>query len=240
MKGLKIMRKHILIVDDESPMRELLSLYLRQEDYEIDESSNGTEAIEKIRERSYSLILLDIMMPGMGGFEVCREIRRISQVPIIMLTARNHLTDKVSGLRIGADDYITKPFERDELLARIEAVSRRGIEKERAEERKDMLRFNDLIMNKSTHQVFYGKKEISLTPKEYAILQLFLLNKGRVFSRDDVLGLIWGHDYFGDYRTVDSHIKNLRDKLSQAGIPGHNVIKTVWGVGYKCNESTKD
>jgi two-component system, OmpR family, response regulator ResD len=234
------MGKHILIVDDEAPMRELLRLYLKKEGYEIEESTTGIDAINKIREKTYSIVLLDIMMPGMGGFEVCREVRQFSQVPIIMLTARNQLTDKVTGLRIGADDYITKPFEREELLARIEAVSRRGIGKDIAEEKKDILRFNDLIMKKSTHQVFYVEKELSLTPKEYAILQLFLLNKGRVFSRDDVLGLIWGHDYIGDYRTVDTHIKNLRDKLTEAGIPGQNVIKTVWGVGYKCNESTKD
>lgn len=233
-------KSRLLIIDDEAPMRELLRLYLKNEGYEIDESTNGVDAINKIREKTYAIVLLDIMMPGMGGFEVCREVRQFSQVPIIMLTARNQLTDKVTGLRIGADDYITKPFERDELLARIEAVSRRGKEKDITEEKKDVLRFGDLIMKKSTHQVFYIGKEISLTPKEYAILQLFLLNKGRVFSRDDVLGLIWGYDYIGDYRTVDTHIKNLRDKLSEAGIPGQNVIKTVWGVGYKCNENTKD
>lgn len=232
--------KKILIVDDEAPMRELLNLNLRREGYITEESVTGIEAIKKIKENTYSIILLDIMMPGMGGFEICREVRQFSQVPIIMLTARNQLSDKVTGLRLGADDYITKPFEQEELLARIESVSRRGGEDKVLEEVKDLLRLNELVLNQRTRQVFYLNTELLLTPKEFSILQLFLLNKGRVFSRDDILGLIWGHDYYGDYRAVDSHIKNLREKLSEAGIPGQDVIKTVWGVGYKCNENFKE
>jgi two-component system response regulator ResD len=234
------MSKHILIVDDEAPMRELLSLYLRKEGFRIDEATTGIEGIQKIRENDYSMILLDIMMPGIGGFEVCREVRDFSRVPIIMLTARNQLSDKVSGLRLGADDYITKPFDQEEVLARIEAVLRRGKVNEYMEENKDILHLNNLTLNMSTHQVFYLHKEILLTPKEFGILQLFLLNKSRVFSRDDILGLLWGHDYFGDYRAVDNHIKNLREKLNDAGLMGQEVIKTVWGVGYKCNEINKD
>lgn len=224
----------ILIVDDEAPMRELLQMYLTSVGYRVDEAKNGLEAMKKIKEASYSIVLLDIMMPVMDGFEVCAEIRKISQVPVIMLTARNQVIDKVAGLKIGADDYITKPFDQEELLARIEAILRRnGLSNQELTEVKDMLHYHDLVMNRAAHQVFHLENELSLTPKEYAILELFLLNRNRVFSRDDILELVWGYDYIGDYRSVDTHVKHLRDKLTDAGISGQSVIKTVWGVGYK-------
>lgn len=232
MRGARMEDIRILIVDDATPMRELLQLNLKKEGYVADEASNGIEAIKKIKEKSYSLVLLDVMMPEMDGFEVCGKIRNISQVPIIMLTARTHTIDKVEGLRLGADDYITKPFEQVELLARIEAVLRRyggGDQKLNG----NTLSFNGLVMKKEAHQVFYLEKELSLTPKEYAILELVLLNRNRVFSRDDILELVWGYDFIGDYRGVDTHVKHLRDKLTEAGISGQSVIKTVWGVGYK-------
>lgn len=228
-------RSPILIVDDESPMIELLSLYLKQAGYEVKECLSGKEAISLIKNNDYLLVILDIMMSDMGGFEVCRIVREYSNVPIIMLTARNQLNDKVFGLRLGADDYITKPFEKEELLARIEVVVRREMQNNLVTD-KDIITFENLVLNKVSHQVFVSEVELDLTPKEFAILQLFLMNKGRVFSRDDVLSFIWGHDFLGDYRTVDTHIKNLREKLSSVGIPGQKVIKTVWGVGYKFNE----
>ena len=227
MKGIRI-----LIVEDEAPMRELLQLHLKKEGYVVDEAINGIEAIKKIEETSYSIVLLDVMMPEMDGFEVCRRIRKVSQVPVIMLTARTQTLDKVEGLKIGADDYLTKPFEQEELFARIEAVLRRyGVDDQ--ESRGNTLFLNGLVMKRNAHQVFYLEKELSLTPKEYAILELLLLNRNRVFSRDDILELVWGYDFIGDYRGVDTHVKHLRDKLTEAGISGQSVIKTVWGVGYK-------
>jgi two-component system, OmpR family, response regulator ResD len=230
--------KWVLIVDDEEPMRELLRLYLMSEGYLIDDCINGIEAISKVKRNSYDLMILDVMMPEMNGYEVCKEVRTFSSLPIIMLTARNQVVDKVQGLRIGADDYITKPFEQEELIARIEAIFRREkllIEKKKKTD-KEVLSFEGLKLIKNDHQVFYLDKEVILTPKEFAILQLFLSNKGRVYTRDDILELIWGNSYMGDYRSVDTHIKNLRDKLTDSGISGQKVIKTVWGVGYKCNE----
>ncbi len=224
----------ILVIDDETPMRELLHMYLTSAGYVVDEANNGLHAIKKIKDKSYSIVLLDIMMPGMDGFDVCNEIRKISQVPVIMLTARNQVIDKVAGLKIGADDYITKPFDQEELLARVEAILRRnGMNNQELTGVKDRLHFHDLVMKREEHQVFYLENEVSLTPKEYAILELFLLNQKRVFSRDDILELVWGYDYIGDYRSVDTHVKHLRDKLTDAGIAGQSVIKTVWGVGYK-------
>ncbi|ADC49301.1 two component transcriptional regulator, winged helix family [Alkalihalophilus pseudofirmus OF4] len=222
----------ILIVEDEAPMRELLQLYLRKEGYVVDEAITGIEALEKVEKTLYSVVLLDVMMPEMDGFEVCREIRKVSQVPVIMLTARTQTLDKVKGLKIGADDYLTKPFEQEELLARVEAVLRRyGVSE--PESRGNTLFFKGLVMKRNAYQVYYNEEELSLTPKEFAILELFLLNKNRVFSRDDILELVWGYDFIGDYRGVDTHVKHLRDKLTEAGISGRSVIKTVWGVGYK-------
>lgn len=222
----------ILIVDDEAPMRELLQLHLKKEGYLVDEATNSMDAIKKIEKTFYSIVLLDVMMPEIDGFEACERIRKISQVPIIMLTARTQTLDKVKGLKIGADDYLTKPFEQEEMLARIEAVLRRYGINDR-ESRGDTMYFNGLVMKKEAHQVFYLEKELSLTPKEYSILELLLSNRNRVFSRDDILELVWGYDFIGDYRGVDTHVKHLRDKLTNAGISGQSVIKTVWGVGYK-------
>ncbi|MMZ54176.1 Transcriptional regulatory protein SrrA [compost metagenome] len=235
--------KRILIIDDEAPMRELLNLYLKAEGYTTEEASEGRSAIKKLKQTNYHLVLLDIMMPEMDGFDICREIRKFSKVPIIMLTAREQTVDKVVGLRIGADDYITKPFEQQELLARIETIFRREqffYEEKQEQKTSNELSYKDLFMNLRTHQVFYQDKELFLTPKEYAILQLFLSNKRRLFGRDDILELIWASHYIGDYRTVDTHIKNIRDKLTKAGIPGQEVIQTVWGTGYICNETSKD
>lgn len=227
-------RQIILVVDDEAPMRELLTLYLKKEGYDVEEASNGKEAIKKLKETRYSLILLDVMMPNKDGFDTCLEMREWSDVPIIMITARTQLTDKVAGLRLGADDYITKPFNQKELIARIEALLRRhNYKKQEKPKAEKTLYHKGIILNKEAHQAYYLDQELSLTPKEYAILELLLINKNRVFSRDDIFELIWGFDFIGDYRSVDSHIKHLRDKLTEAGLSGKSVIQTVWGVGYK-------
>ncbi len=235
--------KKILIVDDEEPMRELLQLYLTAEGFETDSAIDGEEAIRRLKAGTYDLILLDLMMPKMDGLDVCKWIRQVSTVPIIMLTARDETIDKVVGLKIGADDYLTKPFDRAELMARIHSLFRRGNLKPRDETperpiRKAVLTHEALHLNMQNHQVFYRDRELLLTPKEYALLKLFLSNKERIFQREDILELLWKNRTINDDRTVDTHLKNLRDKLTQAGIPGHQVIKTVWGTGFICHEDT--
>ncbi|MCL6606338.1 MAG: response regulator transcription factor [Paenibacillus sp.] len=237
----------ILIVDDEQPMQELLQLYLSNDGYHTETAVDGEMAMSLLSYTKYDLVILDLMMPKLDGFDVCKAIRNVSNVPIIMLTAREDTIDKVVGLKLGADDYMTKPFEQQELLARMESIFRR--EKYLQEDfpvanqpivsnQKIDYFYEDLRMNIQTHQVFYMDGELSLTPKEFAILRLFLSNKGRIFHREDILELLWKNRPVNDDRTVDTHIKNLRDKLSQAGIPGQDVIKTVWGTGYICNETT--
>lgn len=245
MNKLITKNRLILIVDDEEPMRQLLQLYLQADGYDTDTAADGKQALEKIRHSSYDLILLDLMMPVMDGFDVCKAIRTWSTVPIIMLTARDEMTDKIVGLKIGADDYITKPFEQYELLARMESIFRREqfllnqkpiVREESLKTSKGLLTFDQIKLDVPSHQVFYNDVELSFTPKEFAILRLFLSNKGRLFHREDMIELLWGSDQITDDRTVDTHIKNVRNKLSDAGIDGHKVIKTRWGTGYICNE----
>lgn len=245
--------KTVLIVDDEAPMRELLQLYLNAEGYSTEAAASGKEALSRISAAHYDLVILDLMMPVMDGFDVCKAIRQSSTVPIIMLTARDETVDKVVGLKIGADDYLTKPFEHQELIARMESIFRRqdfvqqqnpaipmpkqtSVQASSSLSPKSELAFRELIMNLKTHQVFFQDTEIALTPKEFSILKLFLSHKERIFQREDILELLWKTRSINDDRTVDTHIKNLREKLSQAGIPGQDVIKTIWGTGYICNE----
>lgn len=239
--------RHILIVDDEEPMRELLQLYLLADGYTADTAVDGEHALIRLQHGKYDLVLLDLMMPTLDGFDVCKAIRNVSTVPIIMLTAREEIIDKVIGLKIGADDYMTKPFEQQELLARMESIFRREqflqVEVPTSNpsvvsNRKTTFSYNGLQMNIQTYQVFYKERELSLTPKEFAILRLFLTNTGRIFHREDILELLWKTRPINDDRTVDTHIKNLREKLSKAGIPGQEVIRTVWGTGYICNETS--
>ncbi|OME75978.1 DNA-binding response regulator [Paenibacillus sp. FSL A5-0031] len=226
-------------------MRQLIQLYLQADGYDTDCASSGEEAIQTLEQFPIDLILLDVMMPRMDGFDVCTAIRKFSPVPIIMLTARESMTDKVIGLKLGADDYITKPFDQHELLARIESILRREQllnkynENTFAETKgvsKSILTFHSLRMNIQMHQVSFQEKELPLTPKEFGILRLFLSNKGRLFHREDIIELLWGTSHISDDRTVDTHIKNIRNKLNDIGIDGHKVIKTVWGTGYICHE----
>ncbi|OEF98183.1 response regulator transcription factor [Desulfuribacillus alkaliarsenatis] len=222
----------VLVVDDEAPMRKLIEIYLKKNGYSVMTMDSGLDAIQELKKNHYDIVILDVMMPEMNGFEACKLIRDFSKVPIIMLTARDQTLDKVKGLTIGADDYVTKPFEEIELLARIEAILRRS-NAEAKDDDADVLTYKDVRLDLGSHQVFYNDAEIELTPKEFQLLQTFLTNVGKVLSREKLLEIVWGYDFYGDLRTVDSHVKNLREKLRSNGIQVDELIKTVWGVGYK-------
>lgn len=224
----------ILVVDDEWNMRNLLSIYLKGDGFAVSEASTGQEAIAKIIDSNddYDFIILDIMMPNQDGFEVCKVIREHSDIPILMLSARKELQDRVEGLNLGADDYLTKPFEPEELLARIHALLRRTTNKRPVQDSSELL-FEDGLKIDYTHRTVYiGEQPVELTVKEFELFYKLASSPSRVFTRDDLLSLIWGEDYLGAERTVDSHIKNIRSKLYAAGLL-HNRIATVWGVGYK-------
>ncbi|MBO8168039.1 MAG: response regulator transcription factor [Thermoanaerobacteraceae bacterium] len=221
----------VLFADDEQKMRNLVKMYLEKEGFEVEEAADGETAISMARENDYDLIILDIMMPEQDGLSVCRSIRQFSHVPIIMLTARGEEIDRVLGFELGADDYVVKPFSPRELVARVRALLRRTREfgsKQTQEE--NVLRFKGLSIDVAARKVLYEGEEIALTPKEYDLLLFLAKNQGKVFTREAILERVWGYDYFGDLRTVDTHIKKLREKLSKGP---DKFIHTVWGVGYK-------
>ena len=223
------MAKTVLIVEDDRNIADLLRLYLEKEGYEVAIAYTGLKGVEKFREVQPSLILLDVMLPEMDGWSVCRTIRSESKVPIIMLTAKSETEDKVTGLKQGADDYITKPFEMKEVLARIEAVLRRsGIAPERTARR---LVFDKLIIDMDAFELTVNGKKVPTPPKEMELLYHLASSPNITFSRNRLLDEVWGFDYFGDTRTVDVHIKRLREKLE--GVSDKWALKTVWGVGYK-------
>ena len=225
----------ILIADDEPEIRTLLRLYLEKEGYEVVIALDGLKGVEKFREVHPSLVLLDVMLPGMDGWGVCRAIRSESKTPIIMLTAKSETEDKVNGLKQGADDYITKPFEMKEVLARIEAVLRRsGIEPEKASRR---LVFDKLIIDMDAFELTVDGKKVPTPPKEMELLYHLASTPNRVYTRNQLLDEVWGFDYFGDTRTVDVHIKRLREKLE--GVSDQWELKTVWSVGYKFEVNEK-
>lgn len=228
-----ITKPHILVVDDEAPMRRLIEIYLTKNGYEVTTRESGLDAIESMKKHQYDLVILDVMMPEINGWDTCKYIREDSDVPIIMLTARDQTLDKVKGLTLGADDYITKPFEEIELLARIEALLRRVSHKNKEELPKHIITHKGITINLEYYQVFYNHEEIELTPKEFQLLQAFLTNIGKVLSREKLMETVWGFEFFGDARTVDSHVKNLREKLRAKGVAIDDLLKTVWGVGYK-------
>lgn len=219
----------ILVVDDDKNIVELISLYLQKEGYETKKVYRGREAIKAFNSYNPDLILLDIMLPEMDGYDVCKEIRKTSNVPIIMLTARGETFDKVLGLELGADDYIVKPFDPKELTARVKAVLRRSTLKEE-ETNNNKLEYTNLTIDMGNYSVVYKGKVVELPPKEIEVLYFLASNPNQVFTREQLLDRIWGYDFIGDTRTVDVHIKRLRDKFG-----GNNPwsIKTVWGVGYK-------
>ena len=222
-------KQKILIVDDDLHIAELISLYMMKDGYETEEVYDGREAIRKAESFQPDLILLDLMLPGMDGYQVCTEIRKTSRVPIIMLTAKGETFDKVLGLELGADDYIVKPFDPKELVARVKAVLRR-YEPKQEETDKNLLKFDGLEINLSNYSVSYEGKTLDFPPKEFELLSFLAQNPNRVFTREQLLDRIWGYEYVGDTRTVDVHVKRIREKLNSEDEWG---IRTVWSVGYK-------
>ena len=223
------MAKTVLIVEDDRNIADLLRLYLEKEGYTVVIAPDGMRGVEQFRTVHPSLVLLDVMLPGLDGWGVCRAIRAESQTPIIMLTAKSETEDKVNGLKQGADDYITKPFEMKEVLARIEAVLRRsGIEPEKSRRR---LEFDKLIIDMDAFELTVDGKKVPTPPKEMELLYHLASTPNRVYTRNQLLDEVWGFDYFGETRTVDVHIKRLREKLE--GVSDQWDLKTVWSVGYK-------
>lgn len=221
----------VLIADDEAQIREILSLYFKKEGFKVIEAADGAEALVQVQAGKPDIILLDIMMPVLDGLEVCKQVRKISDVPIIMLTAKDSDDDRILGLEIGADDYISKPFNTREVVARVKAVLRRTSQSI-SSSNKQVLEYPNLMINLSEYRVVAFGREITFTAKEMELLWCLASNPGIVFSRNQLLEKIWGYTYYGDSRTVDTHIKRVRHKLD---IPPDSSwdIMTVWGVGYK-------
>ena len=224
------MAKSILIVEDDNNIADLLRLYLEKEGYQATIAADGTQGIDLYRKLRPDLVLLDVMMPGVDGWGVLRAIRQDSQTPVIMLTAKGETTDKVAGLKQGADDYLTKPFEMKEVLARIEAVLRRAAgDGDKGKPRR--LVFDKLIIDLDSFELIVDGKRVETPPKEMELLYHLASTPNRVYTRNQLLDEVWGFDYFGDSRTVDVHVKRLREKLE--GVSDQWSLKTVWGVGYK-------
>jgi DNA-binding response OmpR family regulator len=221
----------ILVVDDEEPIRQLASLYLEKEGFQVACAADGPEAIEMAHRERPALVVLDVMLPTIDGFEVCRRLRQDSEVPILMLTARNEDVDKIVGLELGADDYLTKPFNPREMVARVKAILRRYESGQRAG---PTLRLGPLTVDKQRREARAGDRELALRTKEFELLAAFLENAGIVLSREQLLDLVWGYDFYGETRTVDVHVQHLRQKLAGSGVG----IQTVRGVGYKLVEET--
>ncbi len=222
-------RLKILVADDESRMRKLVKDFLIKSNFEVLEAEDGSQALDLFyATKDIALIILDVMMPKMDGFEVCREIRQTSQVPIIMLTAKGDERDEIQGFQLGVDEYITKPFSPKILVARVEAVLRRTNQAEETE----LLEYGGIVVDKTAHSVTIDGKPVDLSFKEFELLTYFMENKGIALSREKILNHVWNYDYFGDARTIDTHVKKLRSKLGDKG----DLIKTIWGVGYKMGE----
>jgi len=219
----------ILVVDDEAHIVELARLYLMREGFEVEGVGDGAQALTRFGQVKPDLVVLDIMLPGTDGLTICKEIRKQSQVPIIMLTAKDEVTDKVVGLEVGADDYLTKPFHPQELVARAKALLRRAkIEPDQPR----LIRAGALEVDLERHEVRHGKARVQLRPKEFDLLALLARHPGRVFQRSELLDLVWGYDFPGYTRTVDVHVQQVREKLAAAEIKDPS-IQTVWGVGYR-------
>lgn len=223
--------ERILIVDDNPDIREVLGTYAAKEGFEPITAKDGFEALDLFRKTSPAVILLDVMMPGMDGYRVCERIRSESDVPIILITAKGEDYERIMGLDIGADDYIVKPFNANEVMARVRAVLRRMARVEQKEEKK-ILSISNLTINIESYSVYVGAEKLPLTKKEVETMWILAENPSKVFTRDNLLDSLWGQDYFGDSRTVDSHIKRLRAKLDKVDHPDWE-IKTIWGLGYK-------
>ena len=228
-------KQRILLVDDDPNISHLVRLYLEKEGFDVTEAARGDEALEAFRRESPALVLLDVMLPGMDGLQVLKELRKTSKAPVIMLTARDETFDKVLGLELGADDYVTKPFETKELVARVKAVLRRAPAENASaasEDQDDTLRFPGLTVSLARYEVTYEGHELEMPPKELEVLFYLASHPNMVFTREQLLERVWGFDFFGDSRTVDVHIKRLREKLPGCEKYGWE-IHTVWRVGYK-------
>ena len=225
------MGKRVLVVDDEKLIVKGIRFSLLQDSLEVDCAYDGEEALNMAKENEYDLILLDVMLPKMDGFEVCQQIREFSDVPIIMLTAKGDDMDKILGLDYGADDYITKPFNILEVKARIKAIMRRGRKKDQKEVPSNVIEKNGMKIDRESRRVFIEGQEVNLTAKEFDVLELLAMNQDKVYSREQLLNLVWGAEYPGDARTVDVHIRRLREKIEQT--PSNpKYVYTKWGVGY--------
>ncbi len=225
------MGKRVLVVDDEKLIVKGIRFSLLQDSLEVDCAYDGEEALNMAKENEYDLILLDVMLPKMDGFEVCQQIREFSDVPIIMLTAKGDDMDKILGLDYGADDYITKPFNILEVKARIKAIMRRGRKKDQKEAPSNVIEKNGMKIDRESRRVFIDGQEVNLTAKEFDVLELLAMNQDKVYSREQLLNLVWGVEYPGDARTVDVHIRRLREKIEQT--PSNpKYVYTKWGVGY--------
>ena len=224
------MQYKILIVDDDVNICELLRIYLEKEGYETVVANDGADAVKLVFAQNPDLVLLDIMLPGLDGWQVCREIRKQSEIPIIMLTAKGETFDKILGLELGADDYVTKPFETKEVVARIKAVLRRANDKEKQNSVEEV-KYDKLKINLTNYELVVDGQRIDTPPKELELIYHLASNPNRVYTRDQLLDEVWGFDYYGDSRTVDVHVKRLREKLEN--VSEEWSLKTVWGVGYK-------
>ncbi len=225
-------KRKILVVDDESRMRKLVRDFLVKSHYDVLEAEDGEQAVDIFfREKGIALIVLDVMMPKMDGWQVCREIREYSQVPIIMLTARGDEQDELQGFQLGVDEYISKPFSPKILVARIEAILRRT----QSAGAQELLVCGGITIDKNAHQVLIDDQPVDLSYKEFELLTYFVENKGIALSREKILNNVWNYDYFGDARTIDTHVKKLRSKMGEKG----DMIKTIWGMGYKLETDGK-
>lgn len=223
------MAKKVLVVDDEKLIVKGIRFSLEQDGMEVDCAYDGEEALQMIKEKEYDIILLDVMLPKLTGFEVCQQVREFSSVPIVMLTAKGEDMDKILGLEYGADDYITKPFNILEVKARIKAIIRRTAPKPK--EKQKLIENRDMKLDCEGRRVYIAGKEINLTAKEFELLELLVVNANKVYSRENLLKLVWGNDYLGDVRTVDVHVRRLREKIEQN--PSEpRYVHTKWGVGY--------
>lgn len=226
----------ILVVDDEERIRRLLRMYLEREDYLIDEAEDGEEALQMALDHDYDCILLDLMLPGMDGVEVCQKLREKKATPVIMITAKGEEANRVQGFEVGTDDYVVKPFSPREVVFRVKAVLRRSSSTAFLNTNQgstNVLVFPHLTIDKDAYEVVADDQPVNLTPKEYELLYYLASSPNKVFSREELLKDVWHYEFFGDLRTVDTHIKRLREKLNKASPKAANMIATVWGVGYK-------
>ena len=225
------MARKVLVVDDEKNIVKGIRFSLEQEGFEVTSAYDGEEALNEARKNEFDIILLDLMLPKLTGLEVCQQIREFSNVPIIMLTAKGEDMDKIMGLEYGADDYVTKPFNILEVKARIKAILRRASRPEAEEEKSRVVEISGLKVDCDSRRVYVGEKEINLTAKEFDVLELLVFNPNKVYSRENLLNIVWGYEYPGDVRTVDVHIRRLREKIEENPSDPH-YVHTKWGVGY--------